>query len=81
MSKVRYTEHVAERLVKFGQHKYGSEYGWMSAFARSLQMTPQGLQPYLKGDRIPGSTLQFRLFQQGCSIDWLLFGKSISMKM
>jgi SOS-response transcriptional repressor LexA len=71
-----YAEQVAERLVAFGNQRFGKKYGWKTKFANALQMKPQGLQPYLDGIRIPGNTILARLNNIGCSSDWLLYGKS-----
>ena len=74
--KKTYNQEVSERLVIFGQRIYGSEYGWQTQFATALTMKPQGLHPYLRGERLPDNTLLARLNKLGCSSDWLLYGET-----
>jgi transcriptional regulator with XRE-family HTH domain len=76
-----YQQQVAGRLEKFGQHLCGNEYGWKSAFARKLDISPSALGTYLGGTIFPGYQLLARLYKLGCSSDWLLYGKSIETKL
>ena len=74
--KNTYNQEVSERLVSFGQALFGSEFGWQTKFAKALDMSPQGLQPYLNAVRLPGNTILARLNKLGCSSDWLLYGET-----
>jgi hypothetical protein len=39
-------------------------------------MSPQGLQPYLRDEKLPGNKILARLNKLGCSSDWLLYGET-----
>lgn len=76
-----YQEDVAERLELFGKSICGDKYGWKSAFARKLEISPSALGTYLGGTIFPGYQILARLYKLGCSSDWLLYGKSITTKL
>lgn len=62
---------VAQRLREFGKKQFGT----MAAFGRALRLRPQELYVYLKGESKPGNTLQAKLRELGCDIEWLMTGK------
>lgn len=76
-----YAEQVAERLVKYGQSLYGNAHGWKTKFAIALEMDLQSLNPYLKGERLPGNVLQARLrnYLNG-PVEWILYGEEKDKK-
>ncbi len=62
---------VAARLVRFGEARWGS----VKDFAEALDMSTNALNTgYLSGRSVPGAVVLERLFRNGCSTDWLLFG-------
>ncbi|MBW7887416.1 MAG: hypothetical protein H3C35_03520 [Bacteroidetes bacterium] len=71
---------VQTRMTEFLQSHVGKEHGWKKKAADFLGMSPQNLYTYLTGIQLPGNTLQFYLHKKGCSIDWLMFGESITTK-
>lgn len=69
-------EQVAERLVQFGQSKFGTKHGWKTKFAAALDMKLDSLNPYLNGDRLPGNVLLARLRNQlDAPNDWIMYGE------
>lgn len=62
---------IAERLRKFGLDN-----GWtMAEYARKLDISPQQLNSYLAGNRLPGNKMKSKLESLGCNIIWLITGK------
>lgn len=51
-----------------------------SDFAKKLNITPQALQKYLKGERMPLPDLLEKLNSLGCNINWLLTGEGEMIK-
>jgi transcriptional regulator with XRE-family HTH domain len=76
-----YQQQVSERLEIFGKHVCGQKYGWKSAFARQLGISPSALGTYLSGTIFPGYQILARLYKLGCSSDWLLYGKCITTNL
>jgi hypothetical protein len=74
-----YHETVQERMILFLQSHVGKKHGWKKKASEFLDFeNAQNLSSYLSGLRLPGNTLQARLYNRGCSIDWLMFGKNIT---
>lgn len=69
-----------ERLLKIGQDRFGSKFGWKAKFARALGMTPQQLNDYLSGRISIGTEMQTRLRGFGADIEWLMTGKDSQLK-
>ena len=66
-------ELISRNLRKFAEENYVTN----SDFAEALQIKPQSLHKYLKGERIPGTEMIIKLINLGCDPSWLLTGKSI----
>lgn len=62
---------IGKRLREFGKDRFGA----MEKFAAALEMTPQSLNNYLKGLRLPGAKIISKLKKLGCDTDWLLLNK------
>lgn len=72
---------VQDRMVQFLQSHVGSQHGWKKKAATLMGFkNAQSLYTYLSGVQYPGHTLQNKFYTLGCSIDWLMFGKSITTK-
>lgn len=61
---------IGERLREFGEQQFKSSVN----FAKALGVSPQHLNAYLTGQRIPGNKMQDRLRKLGCDIGWLMTG-------
>jgi transcriptional regulator with XRE-family HTH domain len=57
--------------------KFGNRFKTMAEFARRLEMSPENLNLYLNGDRIPGNRTQEKLRALGCDLTWLMTGETI----
>jgi SOS-response transcriptional repressor LexA len=66
---------VAQRLISFGQSRFGDGHGWQRKFAAALGIAPQTVNAYLTGVRQPGNDMQARLRAMGCDIGWLMYGE------
>lgn len=76
-----YVQTIQERMALFLQSHVGSDHGWKKRAATLLGFqNAQSLYTYLIGVQLPGNALQYKLHTLGCSIDWLMFGKSITTK-
>lgn len=64
-------QEIGLRLRQFGEREYGT----MTEFARRLEITPQQLNAYLTGKRIPGNRMKRKLEALKCNMTWLLIGK------
>jgi transcriptional regulator with XRE-family HTH domain len=62
---------IGARLRSFAEGRYKS----MVAFAESLGVSASQINDYLSGRRTPGNTMQSRLRDLGCDIEWLMTGK------
>lgn len=49
--------------------------GNLSELARNLEMTPQALAKYVKGESMPGGLILIRLHKIGVNINWFLTGE------
>lgn len=49
--------------------------GNMSELARRLEMKPQALTKYVKGESMPGGLILIRLYNIGVNINWFLTGE------
>ncbi|MEX0770552.1 MAG: helix-turn-helix transcriptional regulator [Balneolaceae bacterium] len=47
----------------------------MSELARRLEMKPQALTKYVKGESMPGGLILIRLYKLGVNINWFLTGE------
>lgn len=67
-----------KRLLKFCKYTSPTQ----AEFARKLNIKPQALQKYIKGQRLPMPDFLNRLYELGCNINWLLSGEGemISLK-
>lgn len=63
---------IGQRLRQWGSSRFPSQ----AAFARALGLVPQNLTPYLNGITLPGNTIQAKLREIGCDIEWLMTGKT-----
>jgi len=63
---------IGERLRQFGESRFET----MAEFARALGISPQNLNAYLSGRRLPGNKMERKLKELGCDIVWLLHGES-----
>lgn len=59
---------IGNRLRQFAKVKFGR----YESLAKALGMTPQSLNNYLTGKRLPGAELISKLKELGCNTDWLL---------
>lgn len=67
---------IGQRLRDFGDGHYNS----LVEFARALEISPQQLNAYVSGQRIPGNAMQSRLRDLGCDIEWLMTGKRAAVQ-
>jgi len=67
---------IGDRIREFGLSKFET----LTAFALNLGTSPQSLNQYINGDRMPGSNILNKLSDLGCSIDWLLTGEGDMLK-
>lgn len=63
---------TGERLKKVADDFFD---GNRSELARSLEMKPQALTKYLKGQSMPGGLILIRLYNLGVNINWFLTGE------
>jgi len=70
------SEQIAQRLQLFGKGLFGAEHGWRTRFAKALGISPQQLNDYLTGRRLPGNKMQTRLRLLHCDIHWLMTGET-----
>lgn len=49
--------------------------GNLSELARNLEMKPQALTKYVKGESMPGGLILIRLYDLGVNINWFLTGE------
>lgn len=49
--------------------------GNVSELARNLEMKPQALAKYVKGESMPGGLVLIRIYNLGISINWFLIGE------
>jgi hypothetical protein len=63
---------IGKRLRNWGLGQYGS----LGSFAEALRLRNQNtLSPYFSGVRKPGNSLQSRLRELGCDVEWLMTGR------
>jgi transcriptional regulator with XRE-family HTH domain len=62
---------IGERLRQFS-----AGFGGPSSLAARLGISPQQLNDYLSGRRIPGNKMQARLRDLGCDTIWLITGQT-----
>ena len=62
---------IGERLRDFAK-----QFGGPSGLAKEMGISPQQLNDYLSGRRIPGNKMQERLRELGCDTLWLITGKT-----
>lgn len=63
---------ISKRLKKWGLEEFGS----LASFARALGISQQSLHDYTGGRTRPGNTMQSRLRELGCDVEWLMTGSS-----
>ncbi|GAB1351061.1 hypothetical protein MASR1M107_32760 [Ignavibacteriales bacterium] len=66
---------IADRLRYFAHMKFGS----LKLLAKELGVTSSTLSQYATGKSIPGNTMQNRLREIGCDVEWLMTGNSEKM--
>lgn len=66
---------IADRLRYYAHMKFGS----LKLLARQLGVTSSTLSQYATGKSIPGNTMQNRLREIGCDVEWLMTGNSENM--
>ncbi|MEX2600301.1 MAG: helix-turn-helix transcriptional regulator [Balneolaceae bacterium] len=49
--------------------------GNVSELARNLEMKPQALAKYVKGESMPGGLVLIRIYNLGVNINWFLMGE------
>lgn len=59
---------ISEKLRTFAKVKFGT----LENFAKAIHMSPQQLQQYLRGKRIPGAAILNNMRLAGCNINLLL---------
>ena len=64
-----FTKEIGERL-----RIIADKFGGPSAFTKMLEMTPQQLNDYLSGRRIPGNKMRVRLEKNKIDTTWILTG-------
>lgn len=69
MDKIEIGKRMREYLI--------NKYGKLNVGAERLNMSPQNLNKYLKGEFLPGAEIISKLGESGCDINWLL---NIDMK-
>lgn len=67
---MKINEQIAERLREFGDRQFKSSVD----FAKALGVSPQNLNSYLTGQRVPGNKMQRKLRVLGCDVGWLMTG-------
>lgn len=65
------------RLQKIADRLYG---GNRSELARKLEMKPQALAKYTKGESMPGGLILIRLYGLGVNINWFLTGEGSMLR-
>lgn len=63
---------TGKRLKIVADHLFD---GNMSELARRLEMKPQALTKYTKGESMPGGLILIRLYKIGVNINWFLTGE------
>jgi hypothetical protein len=63
---------ISKRLKKWGVEEFGS----LVSFARALGISQQSLHDYTSGRTRPGNTMQSRLRDLGCDVEWMMTGSS-----
>jgi len=61
---------IAQRLRNFAE-----KFGGPAGLSRELKITPQQMNDYLSGRRMPGNKMQNKLRDLGCDIVWLMYGE------
>lgn len=59
--------HISRKLRQLLKNKFGS----YKKASIALSMSPQNLQKYLDGERVPGGEVLIRLLEVGCDLNWL----------
>lgn len=62
---------IAKRLVTIANEDFK---GNQSEMSRSMDMSPQGMNPYFNGERSPGFKILKRLVELGYNITWIVAG-------
>ncbi len=65
-------QEISKRLRYFAHMRFGS----LKELAAHLGVTSSTLSQYTTGKSIPGNTMQSRLRDIGCDIEWLMTGES-----
>ena len=65
-------QEISKRLRYYAHMRYGS----LKELAANLGVTSSTLSQYTPGKSIPGNTMQARLREIGCDIEWLMTGES-----
>lgn len=68
---------IGVRIKEFAISKFGS----LSEFCKQMEISLQGIYPYLKGTSLPGAMFLIKMQKLGCSIDWLLSGEKSKSEM
>ena len=67
---------VGDRIIEWGQSRFGRSRGWFAKFAKAMEMTPQSLISYTKNHRLPGARIQGKLRKLGADVEWIMTGVS-----
>lgn len=65
-------QEIGDRLKQFAQEKFGS----VAELERKMKVPKNSLSQYIGGRHTPGTTLQDKLRDVGCDIEWLMTGHS-----
>lgn len=68
---------TGNRLKKIADRLYGGNH---SELARKLEMKPQALAKYTKGESMPGGLILIRLYNIGVNINWFLTGEGAMLR-
>lgn len=69
-------QEISKRLRYFAHMRFGS----MKELAANLGVTSSTLSQYTTGKSIPGNTMQARLRDIGCDIEWLMTGEASAVQ-
>jgi SOS-response transcriptional repressor LexA len=65
----------AWRFAEFGHARFGEDFEWKDRYAEALGVTPATLKLYLAGEEKPPLSVQKKLRNLGCDVEWLLSGR------